>query len=154
MRTIKLFLFILVGFSAGAQEHPQQIYLSDSQEMVLLLNDEIIGSIDFLRTLPSEEIKAMSIHREEKLSAKENLFYRSNNESGLIKAKIDFEVDVKTQEDLNEFFGLPANNDLYVNGYFLENRNYKISSHSIAKVEIIEPDNVLVDKRVLNVTIK
>jgi len=52
------------------------------------------------------------------------------------------------------FFGLNADTDLYVNGFLLENKNYKIASNSIAKIEIIEPDNLFLDRRVLNISIK
>lgn len=121
--------------------------------MVLILNNEIIGSIDLLKSIPSNQIQELNIHREEKLSSKENLFY-NNDKGGIMVAKTEFDIETKTQGDLNEFFGLNADTDLYVNGFLLENKNYKIALSSIAKIEIIEPDNLFLDKRVLNISIK
>jgi len=64
------------------------------------------------------------------------------------------DLESKTQEELNEFFGLNSDNDLYVNGFLLENKEYKISSNSIAKVEVLEADDVFLHNPVLNITIK
>ena len=155
MKNLKLLLiFIFAGLSANAQNNQQKFYINDNQSMVLILNKEIIGSINLLKSVPPEQIHILNIHPEEKLSSKENLFYNSNEKAGIMVAETDFDFETKTQEELNEFFGLNSNNDLYLNGFLLENKKYKISSNSIAKIEVIEPDNFFLNKPVLNITIK
>jgi hypothetical protein len=154
MKNVKLLLiFLIVGLSSNAQDNQKRIYIKDNQSMVLILNNEIIGSIDLLKSIPSNQIQELNIYREEKLSSKENLFY-NNDKGGIMVAKTKFDIETKVQKDLNEFFGLNADTDLYVNGFLLENKNYKIASNSIAKIEIIEPDNLFLDRRVLNISIK
>jgi len=154
MKNVKLLLiFLIVGLSSNAQNNDQSIPIRDNQGMVLILNNEIIGSVDLLKSIPSSQIQELNIHKEEKLSTKENLFYKNDNK-GIMVGKTEFDIETKLQGDLNEFFGLNADTDLYVNGFLLENKNYKIASNSITKIEIIEPTNLFLDKRVLNISIK
>ena len=154
MKNVKLLLiFLIVGLSLNAQNIQKRVYVRDNQSMVLILNDEIIGSIDLLQSIPSNQIQDLNIDQEEKLSSKKNLFY-NNDKGGIMLAKTDFDFETKTQAELNKFFGLNADTDLYVNGFLLENKNYQIASNSITKIEIIEPDNLFLEKRVLNISIK
>jgi hypothetical protein len=55
---------------------------------------------------------------------------------------------------LNVFFGLNEENDIYVNGYLLENKNQKISSESIVGIELIKADNFRLKKSVLNIELE
>ena len=154
MKNVKILLiFLIVGLSLNAQDFQERVYVRDNQSMVLILNDEIIGSTDLLKSIPSNEIQELKIHQQEKLSSKRNLFY-NNDKGGIMLAKTGFDFETKTQAELNKFFGLKADSDLYVNGFLLENKNYQIASNSISKIEIIEPDNLFIDKPVLNISIK
>lgn len=154
MKNIKLLLiFLFVGLSCNAQIDEKRIYVRDDQHMVLLLNDEIIGSSDLLRAIPAGQIRELSIHKERKLSSEENLFY-NKDKGGIILASTAFEIETKDQEALNEFFGLAPDTEVYVNGFLLENKNYKIASNSITKIEIMEADDQLLDRRVLNISIE
>ena len=154
MKNVKLLLiFLFVGLSSNAQIDQKRIYVRDDQNMLLILNDEIIGSTDLLKAIPSSQIREMTIHKERKLSSAENLFY-NKDKGGIILARTEFDIETRNQEALNEFFGLAPDTDVYVNGFLLENKNYRIASNSIAKIEIIEPDNQFLDRRVLNISIE
>jgi len=154
MKNVKLLLiFLIVGLSLNAQGIQKRLYVNDNQNMVLVLNKEIIGSIDLLKSIPSNKIEIQTVHKEKKLSSKENLFF-DNDKGGLIYAKTDFNIKTKNQEDLNDFFGLNTDTDLYVNGFLLENKNYRIALNSITKIEIIERDKQFLKKRVLNISVE
>jgi len=154
MKNVKLLLiFLIVGLSSHAQSIQKTLYVTDYQNMVLILNNEIIGSLDLLKSIPSNQIQELTIYKEETLSSKENLFF-NNDKGGIMVAKTEFDINTKNQEDLNEFFGLNANTDLYVNGFLLENKNYRIASNSITKIEIIDRGKLFLKRRVLNISIE
>ena len=52
------------------------------------------------------------------------------------------------------FFSLNEENDIYVNGYLIENKNQNISSESIMGIELIKADNFRLKKSVLNIKIE
>ena len=55
---------------------------------------------------------------------------------------------------MNSFFGLNEENDIYVNGYLIENKNQNISSESIVGIKLIKADNFRVKKPVLNIEVE
>ena len=79
---------------------------------------------------------------------------RSPKNTGIIKAKINHEIKIKTQKELNNFFGLNEKNDIYVNGYLIENKNQNISSESVVGIELIKADNFRIKKSVLNIEVE
>lgn len=154
MRTRLFLLFALVTLSAKAQNNHHRIYKSADQEMLVLVNYEVVGGMDLLKLIPPEAVSSIGINREERLASKDNLFQDGRATSGLVTAQADFNFQVKTQEELNEFFGLAPETEVYVNGFLLESKRYKIASKSIAEVEVLESDNVFLQERVLNVTVR
>lgn len=155
MKIIKpLLIFLFIGFSATAQNIPTRIFVSGNQGKILMVNNEIIGSMDLLRNIPKDQIGEMNMLQEKQLSTKENLFHNGRNTKGIMEIKTGFDFSTKTQEEINRFFGLDPSNDLYINGFLIENKKYKISSESIASIEIIEPNDVFLRKKVINITMK
>ena len=51
------------------------------------------------------------------------------------------EISSKTQIELNDFFELGEQSDIYVDGYLIEDKTYKICLIGINKIEIIEPNS-------------
>ncbi|WP_139150297.1 hypothetical protein [Cellulophaga baltica] len=41
---------------------------------------------------------------------------------------------------MKKFFGFGEHNKIYIDGYLLENKNYRIALTGITEIEIIEPD--------------
>ncbi|WP_143569709.1 hypothetical protein [Tenacibaculum agarivorans] len=47
---------------------------------------------------------------------------------------------IKTQAELNTFFGLEKTSDIYVDGYLVDSKAYKISLAGISDIELIYPN--------------
>lgn len=148
-----LLIFLIAGISSSAQSIQKRMYVRDNQNMVLILNNEIIGGLELLKSIPSNHIQEVNVNKEKKLSSTKNLFF-NNDKGGIMLAKTDYTIKTKSQEDLNSFFGLDPGTDVYVNGFLLENKKYRIASESIIKIEIIARDHQFIEKHVLNISIE
>ena len=147
------FVTLTIGLSTNAQNQNNKFYAVNSENPILIINDTIIANIDLLNKVPSENILNLNIFKESKLS-ETNLFIDKKQNEGIIKADIPYNFESKTQKELNEFFGLNEENDIYVNGYLIENKEQDVSTESIQKIELINADNIRLKKPALNITIE
>ena len=76
-----------------------------------------------------------------KINRKEYKFFNLS-ENGIILIDLNDKIPFKTQAELNIFLGLPKNNEVYINGYLLEDSEYKIATISIKEIELIEPNTI------------
>jgi hypothetical protein len=150
---LTFFLILTLGFSSYAQNQNSKMSIMKAEKPILIINDTIIGSIDLLNKISSEKVQELNIFKEKKLS-NTFLFVENEQNAGIIIAEINHEFKFKTQKELNEFFGLNEKNDVYVNGYLIENKNQNISSESIVGIELIKADNFRTEKSVLNIEIE
>ena len=142
-----------MGFSTYAQNQNSKISIMKAENPILIINDTIIGSIDLLNKISSDKVLELNIFKERKLGST-YLFIENEKSAGIITANINHEFKLKSQKELNVFFGLNEENDIYVNGYLLENKNQKISSESIVGIELIKADNFRLKKSVLNIELE
>ncbi len=150
--TLTLILIITLGLSTYAQNQNSKMSIMKAEKPILIINKTIIGSIDLLNKISSDKIQKLNIFKERKLSDT-FLFVENEQNTGIIIAEINHEIKFKTQKELNVFFGLNENNDVYVNGYLIENKNQNISSESIVGIELIKANNFRIKKPVLNIEI-
>ena len=150
---VTLFLILSMGFSNYAQNQNSKISIMKAENPILIINDTIIGSIDLLNKISSDKVLELNIFKERKLGST-HLFIDIEKSAGIITANINHEFKLKSQKELNVFFGLNKENDIYVNGYLLENKNQKISSESIVGIELIKADNFRLKKSVLNIELE
>jgi len=149
---VTLFLILSMGFSTYAQNQNSKISIMKAENPIII-NDTIIGSIDLLNKISSDKVLELNIFKERKLGST-HLFIDIEKSAGIITANINHEFKLKSQKELNVFFGLNEENDIYVNGYLLENKNQKISSESIVGIELIKADNFRLKKSVLNIELE
>tara|TARA_B110001454_G_scaffold211530_1_gene227311 strand:- start:211 stop:675 length:465 start_codon:yes stop_codon:yes gene_type:complete len=150
---VTLFLILFLGFSTYAQNQNSKASILKTENPILIINDTIIGSIDLLNKISSDKVLELNIFKERKLGAT-YLFIENEKSTGIIIANINHEFKLKSQKELNVFFGLNEENDIYVNGYLIENKNQNISSESIVGIELIKADNFRLKKAVLNIEIE
>ena len=150
---VTLFLILSMGFSNYAQNQNSKISIMKAENPILIINDTIIGSIDLLNKISSDKVLELNIFKERKLGST-YLFIENEKSAGIITANINHEFKLKSQKELNVFFGLNEENDIYINGYLLENKNQKISSESIVGIELIKADNFRLKKSVLNIELE
>jgi hypothetical protein len=154
MKSILTILLILaMGISSYAQNQNSEISIMKTEKPILIINDTIIGSVDLLNKISSDKVMELNIFKERKLG-KTYLFIENEKNAGIIKANINNEFKIKSQKELNSFFGLSEENDIYVNGYLIENKNQNISSESIVGIKLIKADNFRVKKPVLNIEVE
>ena len=150
---LTFFLILTIGLSTYAQNQDSEISIMKTEKPILIINDTIIGSIDLLNKISSDKVLELNIFKERKLSTT-YLYIENKKNAGIIITKINHEFKLKTQKELNVFFGLNEKNDIYVNGYLIENKNQNISSESIVGIELIKADNFRTKKSVLNIEIE
>jgi|TARA_B100000378_G_C17817584_1_gene333181 hypothetical protein len=151
--TLTLFLILIIGFSTYAQNQNSKMSIMKAEKPILIINDSIIGSIDLLNNISTDKVLELNIFKERKLSTT-YLFIENEKNAGIVIANVTHEFKQKTQKELNIFFGLNEKNDVYVNGYLIENKNQNISSESIVGIELIKADNFRTKKSVLNIEIE
>lgn len=127
-------------------------YKKNPEKPILIINNTIIGSSDLLLKISPKEIKNLEISKNEELSPI-NLFPVDKITKGMIKVETDLKFDTKTQEELNLFFSLKTSNEIYINGYLIENKAYSISTKSIKKIELMEPNGIGLKISALNITL-
>lgn len=150
---LTLLLILIIGFSTYAQNQNVKKSMMKTEKSILIINDTVIASVYILNKIPSDKISELNIFKEQKLGTT-NLFIENGNNTGIIKAVINQEFKIKSQKELNDFFGLDEKNDIYVNGYLIENKNQNISSESIVGIELIKADDFRLKKPVLNIEIE
>ncbi|GGW56028.1 hypothetical protein DFQ11_101563 [Winogradskyella epiphytica] len=154
MKTIMPFFLILtIGFSSYAQNKDSKLNTQGTAKPILIINDSIIGSMDLLKNISSDKILDLRVFNDKKLSST-SLFIENDKIAGLIIAHINHEFKLKSQKELNLFFGLHEKNDVYVNGYLVENKSQHISSESIVCIKLIKADQFRLKKPVLNIEIE
>tara|TARA_R110002126_G_scaffold291083_1_gene450365 strand:- start:1750 stop:2187 length:438 start_codon:yes stop_codon:yes gene_type:complete len=103
----------------------------------IIIEKDIIGNESAIGTT-KELITELSVLKD-KPNRKEHKFFNLT-ENGIIFVSLKKETTFKTQSELNEFFGIEKNNGIYVNGYLIENSDYKIATECIMEIELVEPD--------------
>ena len=144
---------LILGISTYAQNQNKKMSIMKVEKPILIINDTIIGSIDLLNKISSDKVVGLNIFKERKLGST-YLFIENEKNAGIIIADINHEFKLKSQKELNAFFGLDVENDIYVNGYLIENKNQNISSESIVGIELIKADNFRLEKPALNIKIE
>jgi hypothetical protein len=153
MKSLSIFfLFITIGITANAQNLDNKFYKVNSDNPIVIINGEIMAGFDMLKKLPTDHISEMNVLKNQEISSK-NLFPVGKQANGIIEIKIDYQFDIKTQKELNVFFGLNPSNDIYLNGYLIENKNRSISRESIKKIELMKANDISLKASALNITI-
>ncbi|MCG1034857.1 hypothetical protein [Polaribacter sargassicola] len=133
-----LILILAIGFTSYAQKP------------ILIINNSVIASIDLLNKTSSQNILELEVNKEKKLSST-YLFVENEKSGGIIEVNIKEKFKVKSQKELNSFFGLNEKNDIYVNGYLIENKSFNILSESIVAIELVNANNFKLNKKFLNI---
>jgi hypothetical protein len=104
----------------------------------IIIEKDIIGNDSAIGTT-KELIDKISVIKG-KANRKEHKFFNLT-ENGIVFVSLKKETAFRTQSELNDFFGIEKNNEIYVNGYLIENSDYKIATECILEIELVEPDS-------------
>ncbi len=102
---------------------------------LVLQESNLLDDIENITKIDSDE-KEMNVIPDEYRSA-----YRED----------DYEFSMYNQKGINIEYNLDETNDIYLDGYLIKNKNYKIIKKAIVEVQTIKPDSInKLTKRVLN----
>ncbi len=102
---------------------------------MLLVNDTIIANNHIIAS--KEDITEVRVLKDKPTRATHDFYNLSEN--GIASVTLKKKIASKTQAEINTFFGLNANNSIYVNGYLIESAKYKFATESIVEVELLTP---------------
>ena len=150
MNKLILFAFlVLLVSNSYAQDNYVKLPLTKGNCPIIIVEKNIIASESLLIT--KKELITQTSILKDKPNRKEHKFFNLS-ENGIFFIKLKQKIAFRTQSELNKFFGLDRNNKVYINGYLIENRNYKIATESINEIELVKPDSTNnLDKGVINI---
>lgn len=134
-----VFICILSYSNIYSQENYSKLPGTDNNCPIIIINDKIISNESFIKN-KEEFITQMAVMKE-KPNRKDHKFYNLS-ENGIVLVKINKKIKTKSQQELNRFFGIHKKNKIFINGYLVEDCDYKISIESIVEIEIMIPDSI------------
>lgn len=152
MNKYAVLLFVLLCHSGFSQTGTNTYLQPNKLTPVVIFNDTIIGNLANLKKLQKIDILELLILKSEKLSDT-YLFFNKEPKTSIVKVTTNKTFTIKTQKELNNFFGLPENNPIYLHGFLLENKDYKIINQCITSIEFVKTNMLQVQKPALNLTI-
>jgi hypothetical protein len=146
---LSLLVFTLFFLGAYAQDSFNKLPIAEKINCPMLLIDEhIIANRNIITS--KENIEEIAVIKDK--PRRETHDFYNLSENGIASVTLKKKIASKTQAELNTFFGLDANNSVYVNGYLIESAKYKFSTESIVEVELVTPttENRL-EQKVINI---
>ena len=138
---IRIFITLVFTFflsNSYSQEKYSKLPFSKSNCPTIIIGKEIIANETTIGA-QNEFIVEMNVMID-KPNRKEHKFYNLT-ENGIVFVSMNEKIEFKTQSELNEFFGIDKNNQVYADGYLIENSDYKIATESILEIELVEPNS-------------
>ena len=117
------FCFIFISLDIASQTKVD--FIVEPEKPVVIINDMIITNYESFIKISKDSIKEIQILKAKKLHSK-NIFFDKNNNGSILFVKASGTFKIRTQKELNLFFGLPEKNNIYVNGYLIQNKNYSL----------------------------
>ncbi|MEP2240002.1 MAG: hypothetical protein ABJI22_16655 [Maribacter sp.] len=151
-----LLLFLLMTSNMFSQDDFNKLPQAKTASSTFFIVPNVIGNERLLNSLADtkegmkSKIKEVSVFKD-KPTRVGTEFYNLT-EFGIISLELVESPAIKTQQELNKFFGLDEQTDVYVDGYLLERKNYNIATNSIEEIELVQPDTInLLKGTVLNI---
>ena len=144
-----LMICVLGALSVNAQVKHVKLARDTSEKPVFIINDQIIAGNSILKSIPEEYFSEMKVFKYKAIGSK--VLFVDQQNPGIVTLEIQKKFETKSQSEINKFFGLDNETDIYVNGYLVEDKSLKLYSSSIAKVEVLEKDHLRLKTAVLNI---
>jgi len=154
LKKLKLFViaFSCFVFTSKSLAQTKVDYIVEPEKPIVLINDLVISNYASFLKIPRDSIFEMNIIKGKKLNSK-NIFFDKNANESILVLKANGTFKIRTQKELNNFFGLPENRNIYVNGYLINNKNYSFLISSIKSIDLLKPNSITLKETSLNVTI-
>ncbi|WP_324028243.1 hypothetical protein QSV08_10010 [Maribacter sp. BPC-D8] len=153
--TITLLSFLLTS-GMFAQGDFNKLPQAKTTNITYLIVPNVIGNENLLNSLGAtkegikSKIKEVSVFKEKPTRAGTEFY--NLTEFGIVSFELFNSPAVKTQKELNNFFGLDEQTDVYVDGYLFESKKINIATTSIEEIELVKPDSInLLKGTILNI---
>ncbi|WP_108805590.1 hypothetical protein [Aquimarina sp. Aq107] len=148
-RILITFIFTFFFANIYSQESYEKLPFTKTNCPTIIIEKDIIANESAIET-KKELILEMSILKD-KPNRKKHKFYNLT-ENGIVFVSLKTKIAFKTQAELNNFFEIEENNRIYINGYLIENSDYKIATESIIEIELVIPNSEnKLDSKTINV---
>ncbi len=142
-----LITFFIFSFSTYGQFKFQKeeayVYVKNTSHPVVLINNHILGNVALMKKLKNlGKQHELNVIKGKNFSKSKNILFFKEKIDDLVLIEIDAEIIVKTQKELNALFQFELTNDIYVNGFLIDDKKQMIALQSIKSIEIIQPDVV------------
>ena len=144
-RFITLMSILFLSTTIFSQEDYVKLPQAKTQNPSYLFNKYIIGNEYLIKSLGTskeevkEKVDKISVLKD-KGNRESNGFYNLT-EYGIVFVDLKESPANKTQSELKDFFGMDKRTEIFIDGYLLENKNYRIALTGITEIDVIEPDN-------------
>ena len=145
-----LVISVLGALSVNAQVKHVKLVRDTSEKPVFIINDQIIAGSTILKNIPEKNFSEMKVFKDKAIGSK--VLFVDQQNPGIVTLEIRQEFETKLQSEINKFFGLDNETDIYVNGYLVEDKKLRLYNSSIAKVEVLEKDYLRLKTSVLNIS--
>ena len=141
---ITLILVLFISLNVFSQDEYFKLPQAKTKKPCLIFNKNIIGNEYLINALGTsenevkEKVKEVYVLKDKQNRDKSD--YYNLTEHGLVFLDFKESPESKTQSELNEFFGLDRKGEIYIDGYLLESKKYRIALPGITEIEIVEPD--------------
>jgi len=152
---MKKLLFLIICFLGTLAVNAQVKHVKvvrDTETPVFMINNQIIAGSSILKSIPEENFSEMQFFKDKAIGSK--VLFIDQQNPGIVTLEIQKEFETKSQSEINKFFGLDSETDMYINGYLIEDKDLRLYSSSIAKVEVLEKDYLRLESKVLNISVK
>ena len=144
-------LFFLLSLNVFSQKEYIKLPFHKKNNPTFIHNNNVITDIEIFKD--SSDLKKykgeISILKD-KPSKEKHSFYNLT-EYGIIFLKSKKKLIIKSLPQLNNFFGFKRDNEIYIDGYLIDDKSYKLDLGSVKEVEIIYPDSInKLTEKVLN----
>ena len=150
-KLLVLMIFVLGNLTLNAQVARVKLAKDTSENPVFVINDQIIAGSSILKSIPEEYFSEMKVFKDRTIGSK--MLFVDQQNPGIVTLEIQKEFEAKSQSEINKFFGLDSETDLYVNGYLVEDKDLRLYASSIAKVEVLKKDYLRLKTAVLNISL-
>ena len=148
-KSLIILLFTFFISNIYSQESYKTLPFAKNNYPIIIIEKDIIANEAFIEA-NKKTIIEMSVLKD-KPNRKEHKFYNLSK-NGIVFVSLNKKIAFKRQSELNKFFGINKNNNVYINGYLLESSDYKIATQSILEIELVEPNSEnKLEKAVINI---
>lgn len=139
-----LFFILILPLSIYSQNQFVKIENAKTNQPTFLINNDILISSNVFYKLKPKKIISLNILKYDISNDNHKNNISNLSEFGLIQIQTKQTFKSKTFSEIQAENNLPENSKFYLDGYYIDNPNYKIENNSINEIEILKSENEII----------